>query len=122
MIPGMNLLNIAGAMIDFAVVQYYQYTGRSVNTVGQYIGAFADPVPLRGSLQAVPRSLYEQHGLDWSKKYVILYVSENTTEIQRNVAGDQFTYAGQRYQVESATDWFWQDGWKGVLASYFSDD
>ena|ERR1700679_1506503 len=122
MIPGINLLNVAGQIIDFSLVSYYQYTGRSLNSVGQYVATFSEPTNLKGSLQAVPRNLYEQHGLDFNKKYVLLYVPENSIEVQRDVTGDQFTYSEKKYQIESSTDWFFQDGWKGLIASYFKDE
>lgn len=121
-IPGINLFNVAAQIIDLQNVIYYQYQGRSVNAVGQYIPNFLEPSNVKGSLQAVPRSLYEQHGLDFNKKYIMFYVPRNTIEIQRDVTGDQFIYGRQKYQVESSTDWFFQDGWKGLIASYFKDE
>jgi hypothetical protein len=121
-IPGINLLNIASQVINLATVTYYQYVGRTINSVGQYIADFSEPTQVKGSLQAVPRGLYEKQGLDFNKKYVVFYVPQNTIEVQRDVTGDQFTYSGQRYQVESSTDWFFQDGWKGLIASYFKDE
>ena len=118
-IPGINLLNIASQVINLATVSYYQYVGRTVNTIGQYVTSFSEPTNVKGSLQAVPRSLYEQHGLDFNKKYVLFYVPQNTTEVQRDITGDQFTYSGQRYQVESSTDWFFSRWMERVNSELF---
>lgn len=117
----MNLLNVAAQMIDFATVNYFQFVSRIPNVVGQLVATFAEPVLIKGSLQAVPRNMYEAHGLDLNKKYALFYVSKSVVEVQRDVTGDQFTYNGEKFQVESTTDWFGQDGWKGLIASYFTN-
>ena len=115
MIPGQNLLNMAFTLIAKQMVMYYQYGSRSSNAVGQDITIYLDPVEMFGSFQAVPRRLYEFYGLDLQKNYSTFYTSNDILDITRNVSGDQMTYNGRRYQVESNNDWYAQDGWKGVL-------
>lgn len=114
-IPGQNLLNMAFSLIAKQAVQYYQYASRSSNAVGQDITVYEDPVAMFGSLQAVPKNLYEFYGLDLQKSYCTFYCSSDILDIARDVSGDQLTYNGRRYQVESNNDWYAQDGWKGVL-------
>lgn len=115
MIPGQNLLNMALSVIARQTITYYRATGRTLNDVGQDITAYASPVSIVGSLQPVPRQLYEQLGLDLQKSYYTFYTSNNIEDVGRDVSGDQFVFNGQRYQVESDNDWYAQDGWKGVL-------
>jgi len=115
MIPGSNILNMALTLIAKQLVAYFPFNSRVLNSVGQNVTAYSSPFPLAGSLQAVPRQLYQQFGLDLQKNYVTFYTSSNLLDVNRDVSGDQLIYAGRRYQVESANDWFAQDGWKGVL-------
>lgn len=115
MIPGSDLLDDALTIIDSQTVDYYRSTGRTLNDIGQDVPGYADPVQIYGSLQPVPRTLYEQYGLNLQKSYYTFYTSNNVIDVARNVSGDQFVYNGQRYQVESNNDWYSVDGWKGVL-------
>lgn len=117
MIPGSNLLNIALTVIAPQAVTYYQYVSRAVNDVGQDITVYAPPVVLRGSLQPVPRQLYEAYGLDLQKSYYTFYTLSNLLDVGRDVSGDQISFNNTRFQCESANDWFAIDGWKGVLCS-----
>jgi len=114
-IPGSNILNMALTLIAKQVVQYYQYVSRTPNAVGQDVTTYASAVTMYGSFQAVPRQLYESYGLDLQKEYSTFYTSNDLLDVERNVSGDQLTYNGKRYQVESNNDWYAQDGWKGVL-------
>lgn len=115
MIPGSNILNIALSVIARQTVSYFAFTGRVLNAVGEDIPSYADSVDIVGSLQPVPRILYEQYGLDLQKTYYTFYTSNPVKDVGRDVSGDQFEFGGQRFQVESNNDWYAQDGWKGVL-------
>lgn len=115
MIPGSDLLDDALSVIDAQTITYYRMTGRTLNDIGQDVTGYADPILIAGSLQPVPRTLYEQLGLDLQKSYYNFYTSNNVNDVGRNSSGDQFVFNAQRYQVESNNDWFFVDGWKGVL-------
>ena len=114
-IPGMNLLNMALTVIQRQTVQYYQYSGRSLNAVGQDVTTYLSPVDIVGSWQPVPRNLYMVYGLDLQKDYYTFYTSNNVLDVTRDVSGDQVAFKGRRYQVESENDWYQLDGWTGVL-------
>ena len=118
--PGSNLLKQALTVIFPQVINYYAASGRSVNSVGQYVTTYAAGQLIRGSFQAVPRKLYMSYGLDLQKSYFTFYTLNNMIDIERDVSNDQLTYNGLRYQVESDNDWFAQDGWKGVLCCYIT--
>lgn len=115
MVPGSNLLNRALRLIVSQMVTYYRFISRSVNSVGQDVTLYADPVTLYGSFQAVDRKLYDQYGLDLQRSYYTFYSSNNITDVGRDVSGDQLVFSGQLFQVESNNDWFKVDGWKGIL-------
>jgi hypothetical protein len=116
MIPGSNILNAALRVIASTPVQYYKYVTRAANDLGIYNTLYDPPIQIRGSLQAVEKTMYAQLGLDLSKKYMNLFVPNNILDVNRDVSGDQFIYNSETYQCESAEPWFSIDGWTAILA------
>lgn len=115
MIPGSNLLATALLVIGAPTVTYYRYAGRDRNAVGQQVSTYSQETR-KGSIQAVPRNLYEQLGLDFQKNYVWFYAVGSTQDVGRDTAGDQFDFGGNKYEVLSLTNWTPIDGWNGALA------
>lgn len=122
MIPGSNILKIALTVIAKQTIRYYQFAGRSLNSVGQDVTTYNLPINIVGSWQPVPRALYQQYGLDLQKDYFVFYSLNNVLDVGRNVSGDQISFNGQRYQCESNTDWFQLDGWKGIICVHIGLD
>jgi hypothetical protein len=114
-VPGSNILDQALTVISAQTIIYYAFVGNTINSVGQDVTQYAAPVTLLGSFQPVPRSLYQQYGLDFTKDYYTFYTSNDVLDVNRDSSGDQIVFEGQRYQVESNNDWFAIDGWKGCL-------
>lgn len=114
-IPGMNLLNMALTVIQQQTIQYYQFDGRTVNAIGQWVSSYLPVVDIVGSWQPVPRNLYMQYGLDLQKDYFTFYTSNDVLDITRDVSSDVVEYLGRKYKVESNNDWYQLDGWKGIL-------
>ena len=121
-VPGSNILNQALTVIARQQVVYYKMTGRTLNSVGQTITSYALGRSLRGSFQPVPRSVYPIYGLDLQKDYYTFYVSANVLDVGRDISGDQIAFNDDRFQIESANDWFAIDGWKGVLCVRIGED
>lgn len=115
MIPGSNLLNMALRTISAQGFTYVPWASRAIGANGMYINTYGDSQQLAGSVQPVPRRLYEQYGLDFQKSYYNVFVSANVMDLQRDVAGDKIVYNGQNFQVESRTPWFAADGWNELL-------
>lgn len=116
MIPGSNLLNVALSVIGKQTVLYYRATGRTKNSVGQWVTEYADGFARDGNLQPVPKSLFSKAGLDYQKNYLSCYFSGDTSDIQRGESGDSFVFGGRRWQFLSETDWSKIDGWTVTLA------
>lgn len=114
-VPGSNLLNLALTVIARQQFVYYGYTGRVTNAVGIDVAAYAPPLVFSGSVQPVPRYLYEQMGLDMQANHFNVFLSKNALDIARDISGDYFVYAGMRLQCLSKTDWHSMDGWMQVL-------
>jgi hypothetical protein len=116
MIPGSNILNMAMGVIGRQSFEYNPFLIRKTNEIGQDVAIYDTPQILSGSVQPVPRSLYQQYGLDLDRYYINFYVSKNVMDVARNVSGDQIVFNGNHYQCLSKTDWSPQDGWVAVLA------
>lgn len=117
-IPGENLLSIALTVIDSQQVLYYQFLTRALNARGVWVTTFVDPAVevWEGSVQPVNRSVYEARGLDFEKNYVSWFLPYiDATDLMRDESGDQFEWAGRRYQLKGKTDWYQQDGWVELL-------
>jgi hypothetical protein len=111
-----NLLNMALTLLPKQVFQYYVNSGRKLQPNGQYLATYDDPLSLSGSVQPVPKELYEKYGLDFAKNYFTFFVSQNAMDITRNLSGDAFLYNNAYFQCVQKTDWFAYNGWDAVLA------
>lgn len=121
-IPGQNLLNMALTVIAKQTITYYRFASRALNDIGQDVTTYQDPIFIVGSFQPVPRTLYEQYGLDLQKDYFTFYTSTDNYDVRRNVSGDQIAFNGDRYQCESNNEWFALDGWNGILCVKIGED
>ena len=115
MIPGQNILAQALTLIAAQSFQYYAFANRSLQPNGQYLPNYAAPLSLFGSVQPVPRYLYEEYGLEFQRNYNIFYVEQNVIDVDRDVSGDLMNFGGNSYQCLSKTNWFAQDGWDAIL-------
>jgi hypothetical protein len=124
-IPSQNLLRMALSVIQKQTFEYYAFTGRSNSDIGTLNATYAAPATVQGSVQPVPRRLFEQLGLDLQRNYSYFFVPQAVLDIDRGVSGDQFIYNNQTWQALSTTQWAGVDGWDQVLcvqvpnASYF---
>jgi hypothetical protein len=115
-VPGSNLLAQALTLIAGQTVGYVACTGRTKSATGQWVDAYANPIPKRGSFQPVPRQYYLQMGLDYNKEYCNWY---DPTAIVRDVqvdrAPDKINFGGFVWTALSSNDWSAVDGWQGTL-------
>jgi hypothetical protein len=94
---------------------YLAFASRTPNEIGQDVTKYEPPVTLQGSVQPVPRSLYQQYGLDFQRNYINVYVSKAVLDVERDVSGDMIVFSGNSYQCLSVTPWVAIDGWSAVL-------
>lgn len=114
-IPGGNILSLALTLIGKTDFIYYAYLSRTLNDIGQYVPLWAAGVKASGSVQPVPRTLYENLGLDLQKNYFNFFVPRDIYDVGRNISGDQFRFDGRVFQCVSKTPWYALDGWDSVL-------
>ena len=60
-----NLLNMALSAVGQQSFQYYANISRTLQPNGQYLPGYAAPVAMTGSVQPVPKTLYEMYGLEY---------------------------------------------------------
>lgn len=128
-IPGSNLLAQALTVIASSPVNFLQWQSATPGPTGLSTSIYAAPQTiLKGSVQAVDLSRYEQLGLDRQKSYVTWYVPNVVVQSIRanpDSNGDVIEWpvskagallpGARRYQIISDTPWSVQDGWMRVL-------
>jgi hypothetical protein len=116
MTPGSNILQTALSVIARSPFAYYAFSGRTANDIGQYQATYNPPLNCCGSVQAVPRNLYNFYGLEFQKYYLKFFCSRDAVDVGRDTSGDMIVYSGNNYQVLSITPWYDIDGWVEILA------
>ena len=95
---------------------YLKYLSRTLNDIGLDVPVYDIPRQLSGQIQAAPKQLFQQYGLDFQKNLLLFYVSKDILDVTRDISGDQIKFAGKTFQVLSDTPWFDINGWDGVAA------
>lgn len=115
-IPGAGLLGMALRLIQPQRVNWYQFTGRTLDTDRKYINSYADAAPIDlCSVQAVPLSRYDMLGLDRKRKYITWFVPAAAVGTDRDRSSDEFGWNNRRYSIVTETPWNVQDGWMEIL-------
>lgn len=117
-----NLFNQAATIIPTQGGEIRRWKGRVRNSKGVMVDTYAAPAPICGSFQAVPRTLFEQMGLDYKKTYYMLFTSEDVTGLQRDEAGDRVLFEGRLLKAQVEGGWKPIDGWSGVLMVEIPND
>ena len=110
-----NIHNMAMTIQKKQTLAWRKTTGDTINEIGYAVTTYSPAVNIIGSFQPVPKSVYQQYGLDFQKSYFTFYTNNAIGDITRGVSGDQFDYKGCTYQCLSLNDWFDFGGWIGVL-------
>lgn len=116
MIPGSNLLSTALTVIKKDKFNLYRYQSASVNEVGMRVPVYAEAIVETGSVQAVPRNVMQQLGLEWQKRHIQVWTTMDVNDLRRGDNPDQVGFKGRRYDVIGETDWHPIDGWNSFMA------
>lgn len=117
MIPGNNIYLEAIQAISTTEIEYMRDKGRRKNAVGQWITEYEDPEWIDASVQAVDQKTYKNLGLDFRKRYIMIYTDLDSVDLNRDCSGDRVRLEnGEVYQFTSADDWYLFDGWVGIMA------
>lgn len=112
---GKNLYKMAARVVGKQAYELFASTGAARDARGFQAPMFAVGVALRDSIQAVPQNIYVYLGLDLAKQYIMIYTDSLLVLPSRSTQGSQVGFDGDRYQIQSGSDWRAIDGWQGVL-------
>lgn len=110
MIPGVNVLALAQTVQSVEDIVLLQYAGKTTNAAGLDVQSY-NPVNITGSVQAVPRRQYSSMGLDYAKKYIRVWTSNEVKQLERGTGNDRIQWNGDDYEIVEGTDWEPIDGW-----------
>lgn len=112
-----NLLEEALQIIPASVFRLQKFIGNTTNERGLDIAEYAAPVEVRGSVQDMDGSLYQELGLDLSKNYRTFYGSKLMEGLGRNIQAmpDRIIYDGKIWEVVNAAHWYGYNGWTYVI-------
>jgi len=111
-----NLLSRAQRLIPPVDIVRYAWASNTDGGAGVLIPTYAAAATIKASVQAVSRAMYEKFGLDFQKSYLMVYCSTPLQDVARGTGGvDVVDFAGRRYSVESNTDWYALNGWRGSI-------
>lgn len=112
-----NLLNQAFTIIPQQKFTYLRFKTVTVNDTGIKQNEYYDGIEYRGSVQAVNSTMYQELGLDFSKKYIQIFSSVNIQNVNNNQESpDKVLWNNKEYFVVNCSDWYMQDGWTNILA------
>ena len=110
-----NILAQAMTLIPPQSCLYYKYLSRTADDLGILTNTYDTAVTIRASIQAVNRSVYEQNGLDFSKKYVTIFSQTPFTDIDRDISSDKVVIGSETFQLLNRMDWQGYDGWNYTM-------
>lgn len=112
-----NLLNQALSIIPKQSFTYYKYKSNTINEIGIKVDVYEEGIVFEGSVQAVDSKMYQQLGLDWSKKYIQIFSSLNIKNVEKEQeTPDKIVWNNKNYLVVNCSDWYIQDGWTNIIA------
>ena len=110
-----NILQAALMLIPKQTFKYSKFLGNEINSFGVGVPKYADPVLVRGSVQAVDLSLYKVACLDMTKNYRQIYVPLDVHGNDEYSQPDRFIINDSIWEVVSSVPWYEYNGWCGVL-------
>lgn len=112
-----DLLNQALTIIPKQNFTFCKYKANTVNEIGNKVDEWEEGIVCEGSVQAVDSKMYQQLGLDFSKKYINIYSSLNIKNVNRGQESpDKIIWNNKNYLVINCSDWYVQDGWTNIIA------
>ena len=112
-----NLLEQALTLIPKQTFSYSKFVSFTVNEYGIKQNVYSAPVEYQGSVQAIEQAMYDQLGLDRSKKYIKIFSSLDIRNVDSSQkTPDKVFWNGKEYLVTKVESWYLQDGWTKITA------
>jgi hypothetical protein len=110
-----NVLALAQQLIPPTDIIWMRHEGRGLNSIGQWVSVFSDPIDIMGNFQPVQRDKYEFQGLDLAKSYWNLYTQNDVKGLKDSGTADRVAHHGRLYDIVGVTPWYGYDGWNHAL-------
>ena len=118
----MNIHELALPIINTVVNEdsgyfaFRYFLGQEINDLGVGIPTFSKWYGIKGNVQYVPRKMYEELGLEFTKVYINAWASVEINDNAMKSQPDQLFWRGFLWNVTSNSEWNWQNGWVNVTA------
>ena len=93
-----NLLNQALTLIPKQQFIYRKFNSYQINEYGVKVSIYDTDIEFEGSVQAIDSKMYQELGLDFSKKYINIFSSLNIKNVSREQNSPDNRRGGCRYQ------------------------
>lgn len=117
-----NINELALPVINTVVNGYSGYFAfryfleQTIDELGVAQAKYSPWYGIVGNVQYVPRKIYEELGLDFSKVYINAWGSVEIFDNSMKNQPDQLFWRGYLWNVQSQSEWNWQNGWVNVTA------
>ena len=98
------------------VFAFRYFLGQEVNELGIAFPTYGPWYGIRGNVQYVPRKMYPDLGLDFTKVYINAWASVEIFDNAMKAQPDQLYWRGYLWNVESEGEWNLANGWVNVTA------
>ena len=96
-------------------VQLITLASRTLNPAGEWVAAYAAPVPKRATVDVIPRTRYEVLGLDTTKNYIEVFANFTIKDTRRQGAPDRIVWNGRTWSADTSDDWQGVNGWTAAI-------
>ena len=87
------------------------------NGLGIMVPTYSKWYGIRGNVQYVPKSMYQDLGLDFAKSYINAWGSVEIYTLDIKKQPDQLCWGGWLWNVTSQSEWNLANGWVNVTAA-----
>ena len=117
----MNLLKQAHKLIPFEKITLASFQGRVRDELGNFTNAYTFS-EIVVKINAVKTEVYRDFGLDYKRKYFIVYSIPKLSGLTRENSGDLYKFNNQFFQLESEWGWAPISDWDAYLSVEIQDD
>ena len=101
---------------DSGVFAFRYFQGQTIDEYGVAVPTYGPWYGVQGNVQYVQRKMYADLGLDFTKVYINAWASIELNDNAMQKQPDQLFWKGYLWNVQSNSEWNWQDGWVNVTA------
>lgn len=117
LINATNILKLAMSVIPPRDIEWLQFDKITTNEFGLDVPTYKAPQIIKASVQAVPNSMYQELGIDFTKNLLSVHANADIQDTSTQKVADRLLIDGKYYNVVQKVDWFHFNGWVDVIVS-----